>query len=424
MCTPMKTVDKIRNTKVSVQAPPSKAHSLRALVISSLAAGESTIRRPLLAQDQLNLIECLKNLGIKVSRRDDCLIVQGNAGRYSPVAEQLNVGESGVSMNFLLSACCLCERPVIITGAERITQRPVDELVKGLRQLGCRIDYLGREGFPPVRVYGGGIPGGEAVMSGKKTSQYFSSMTIAAPCADDAVTITCVDEMTERPYLDITVEMMSLFGVQANNENYRKITVANDVKYAPADVTIEGDYSSASFFFLAAAVCGCEVTVGGLNPETKQGDKEFLTLIRKMGCVVEQLQDAVRVRGGPLKAIEQDMGDLPDLVPPAAIAAAFAAGTSRFTNIAHLRHKESDRPAVIASELAKMGVDARCQQDSLTIRGGADMHGADIDPHNDHRIAMSFAVAGLATGNQRIHNEMCVAKSFPDFWERFEVFTA
>jgi len=215
---------------------------------------------------------------------------------------------------------------------------------------------------------------------------------------------------------------MQEFGVEAQNHNYKQVLIPNGKKYSAQDITVEGDYSSASFFFLAGAICGLKVTVGGLNPDTRQGDSAFLRLMAKMGCAVEAVSDGIRIEGRGLSAVEQDMSDIPDLVPPAAIAAAFAEGTSRFTNIGHLRLKECDRLAVMVSELGKMGVKAGCDEDSLTIEGTAGARGAEIDPHNDHRIAMSFAVAGLVTGGQRILNETCVAKSFPDFWERFEVF--
>jgi 3-phosphoshikimate 1-carboxyvinyltransferase len=216
--------------------------------------------------------------------------------------------------------------------------------------------------------------------------------------------------------------MMSEFGVKAQNKNYKRIEIPNDKKYAGREITIEGDYSSASYFFLAGAVCKAKVCVKGLRHDTKQGDKIFLTLMEKMGCEVYEEDDGFCIQGGELRGIEQDMSNLPDMVPSVAVAAAFAQGTSRFTNIGHLRHKECDRLAVMASELNKMGGSAKCDETSLIIKGGPKMHGAQINPHDDHRIAMSFAVAGLVTGDQIIKNETCVAKSFPDFWERFEVF--
>ncbi|MGA1980724.1 MAG: 3-phosphoshikimate 1-carboxyvinyltransferase [Sedimentisphaerales bacterium] len=426
----MKIVNKIRNTDVVIDAPPSKAHTLRALIISSLTNGRSTIYNPLLGQDQRDVIECLKRLGAKIKQEDDKLIVKGAGpstklragGKYTPINDELNVGESGVGMNFLTSAACLSSKPIVITGSKRITERPIREVVEGLRQLGCKIEYLEKEGFPPIRVYGGGIKGGEAAIKGSKTSQYFSSIVISSPYADNKVMLKCVDEMTEKPYFDISLQMMAEFGVRAKNNNYKQIEIPSG-RYSARELTIEGDYSSASFFFLAGAICKAKVTVKGLRADTKQGDKAFLTLIEKMGCEVSATNDGICVRGRNLSAIEQDMSNLPDLVPPLAIASAFAKEESRLTNIGHLRDKECDRLAVIASELGKMGVEAACDENSLTIKGSGKIHGARIDPHNDHRIAMSFAVAGLVTGEQKIDDEMCVAKSFPDFWEKFEVFS-
>jgi len=418
----VKHIETIRHPDVRVEAPPSKAHTLRALIISSLANGSSTIRGPLLGQDQLHVIECLKRLGVEVRQHGDALVVRGKGGTYSPVADELDVGESGVGMNFLTSAACLSERPVILTGSRRITERPISEVVEGLRQLGCAIDYLGERGFPPIRIHGNGIRGGHARIKGAKTSQYFSSIAISAACAENAVTLECLDEMTETPYFDITLQMMSTFGVEARNDRYRMIEVPSGQAYGARDMRIEGDYSSASFFFLAAAVCKSRVTVGGLHPQTRQGDRKFLELLEKMGCRVTAKGAEITVEGGELRAIEQDMSDIPDLVPPTAIAAAFAAGVSRLTNIAHLRHKECDRLAVMAGELRKMGAAARCDESSLIIEGTQDLRGCRIDPHNDHRVAMSLAVAGLPVGGQVIENEMCVAKSFPDFWERFRAF--
>lgn len=430
----MRIVNKIRNTDAIVDAPPSKAHTLRALIISSLTDGRCTIYNPLLGEDQRNVIECLKKLGVEIRFKpfdklragkplqSDKITVDGADGRYTPVSDELNVGESGVGMNFLTSAACLADKPMVITGAKRITERPIGEVVEGLRQLGCKIEYLGKEGFPPIKVHGGGIAGGEAQIRGGECSQYFSSIVISSPYAEKKVTLKCIDEMTEKPYFDISLQMMAEFGVKAENKNYKQIEIPKG-RYSAREITIEGDYSSASFFFLAGAVCKAKVTVKGLRADTKQGDKAFVALMERMGCSVSETGKEICIQGGELSGIEQDMSDLPDLVPPLAIACAFAKGRSRLTNIGHLRHKECDRLAVMASELGKMGVEAGCDESSLIINGSGKIHGAQIDPHNDHRIAMSFAAAGLVTGDQTIENEMCVAKSFPDFWERFEVFS-
>jgi 3-phosphoshikimate 1-carboxyvinyltransferase len=419
----MKTIKKIENRNVEIAAPPSKAHTLRAMTIAALAEGQTVINKPLLAEDQHNMLACLRQLGIDVKLKDNQVVINGCGGKFEPTGADLNVGESGVTMNFLTAAAGLSNKPVILTGSARIQQRPVDQLVNGMRQLGCKIDYLKNDGFVPIKIHGGGIKGGSAKMKGSKTSQYFSALVISAPYAQNDCLLECADEMTERPYFDISLQMMSEFGIDVVNKNYKEIFIGSGKKYAAREITIEGDYSSASFFFLAAAICKSKVTIKGLRTDTKQGDKAFLNLIEKMGCKVSQTKDKISAEGGELAAIEQDMSNIPDLMPPMAIAAAFAKGTSRLTNIGHLRLKESDRLAVVAGQLNKMGIKAFCDDSSLTVEGNPDgARGTLIDPHNDHRIAMSFAAAGLAVANQQIDNEKCVGKSFPDFWERFEVF--
>jgi 3-phosphoshikimate 1-carboxyvinyltransferase len=417
----MITITPATRRAVTVAAPPSKAHTLRALFLASLADGTSVIRNPLLGEDQQRAIDCLAALGAHLSIDGDVVTVRGVGGTFKPLRDELHVGESGVTMNFLAAAACLCDAPVTITGAPRILQRPIAEVVSGMRQLGCRLDYLGDDGFPPIRVHGGGIPGGLAEISGRISSQYFSAICAAAPYAGRPVTLRCTDRMSEKPYLGITLSVMAAFGVPTENDAFAEMRVPSGRGYGARDFTVEGDYSSASFFFEAAAVCRAAVTVTGLEPDSVQGDRRALDLFRQMGCTIEGEAGGLSVRGAPLRAIRADMSDTPDLVPPVAVAAAFADGATRLGGIGHLRHKECDRLAVIAGELARMGIDAHCDDSSLTVVGGQP-HGAVIDPHNDHRIAMSFGVAGLATEGQSVGNETCVAKSFPDFWDRLRAF--
>jgi len=418
----MKVIPKAARAEVTVAAPPSKAHTLRALFLAALAEGRSVVHNPLLGEDQRRAIECLQRLGVNISVEGATLTVDGAGGRFQPTCEELYVGESGVCMNFLTALACLSPRPITVTGDRRITERPIAEIVNGLRQLGCALDYVEREGFPPIRVHGGGIPGGRAQMRGDITSQYFSAVLAASPYARNPVSLRCVGPMSEKPYLRITLAMMADLGVNVESSDFAEFNVPNVHGYRARDLRIEGDFSSASFLFQAAAICGNAVTVTGLNRDSVQGDRRFLTLLDEMGCEVTVAENGVAVRGAPLKAIEADMADTPDLAPPLAVTAAFAQGTTRLTNIAHLRHKECDRLAVIASELTKMGARALCDENSITVEGGHPLHGAQIDPHNDHRIAMTFAIAGLAVGDQTIEDETCVAKSFPDFWERLEAF--
>jgi 3-phosphoshikimate 1-carboxyvinyltransferase len=408
---------------LTVVAPAAKAYTLRALLLGALAEGNTRLRRPLLAEDQLNMISCLEGLGVRLQRVNDEVFVEGVGGRFVPVADELFVGDSGVTMNFLTSAACFASKPVVVGGSSRLNERPIREVVEGVRQLGAHIEYLGREGFPPVRILPGGLTGGKAAIHGAVTSQYFSSLVISSALSRAPVTLVCLDEMTERPYFDISTSMMRGFGVHCHNEGYKTITVAAPQPYHSQDLLVEGDFSSASFLFLAAAVQKRKVTVEGLNPESVQGDKLFLNFLERMGCRVEWKGEAVTVTGGELIGLEQDMSDVPDLVPPLAIAAAFAKGESRFTRIGHLVHKESNRVLAMETELAKMGCTSWHDNETYTVVGTkGHLQPATIHPYNDHRIAMSFGVAGLAVPGVSVENPSCVAKSFPDFWDYLERF--
>ena len=419
----MRTVARTQPRPVTVQAPPAKAYTLRALLFGALADGPSVLHRPLLAEDQLNMIACLRGLGVTIDQGADQLTVNGLGGRFHPTSDTLFVGDSGVTMNFLASAACFSDRPVVLGGTPRLNERPIKEVVDGVRQLGAQVEYLGVEGLPPVRIHPTGLSGGRAAIHGAVTSQYFSSLVISTALARGPVTLECLDDMTERPYFDISTSMMADFGVQAVNKNYKKIEVAAPQVYRARDYLVEGDFSSASFLFLVAAVLGSTVRVEGLNQHSVQGDKRFLDLLGRMGCRVVWNGSAVEVTGGDLVGIEEDMSDVPDLVPPLAVAAAFAQGETRFTRVGHLVHKESNRVVAMETELRKMGVEVHHDAETMTVVGNKQgIHGATVATYKDHRIAMSLAVAGLAVGDQHVENPGCVAKSFPDFWEKLALF--
>jgi 3-phosphoshikimate 1-carboxyvinyltransferase len=393
------------------------------LVFGALSDGISVLERPLLAEDQHNMIACLRGLGVQIDVGTDQVSVHGVGGRFRPVADSLFVGDSGVTMNFLTSAACFSDKPVTVGGTPRLNERPIKEVVDGVRQLGATVEYLGTEGLPPVRIHPTGLAGGRAAIHGATTSQYFSSLVISSALARGPVTLECLDTMSERPYFDISTAMMADFGVQAVNRDYQTIEIVAPQTYRARHYLVEGDFSSASFLFLVAAVLGSTVRVEGLNRQSVQGDKRFLDLLERMGCRVVWDGSAVEVTGGVLTAIEEDMGDIPDLLPPLAVAAAFAQGESRFTRIGHLVHKESNRVLAMETELGKMGVKASHDNETMTITGNrSGLRGGTMATYNDHRIAMSLAVAGLAVGEQHIENPGCVAKSFPDFWEKLALF--
>ncbi|MGL1893952.1 MAG: 3-phosphoshikimate 1-carboxyvinyltransferase [Spirochaetaceae bacterium] len=415
-------IQELKRQDIVFTAPSAKAHTLRAIILASLASGTSKITNPLLGQDQLNLIQCFKNLGVKIEVNDDHLIIEGTNGNFKPVNNVLNCGESGVAMNVLTPICSIVPGEIIITGDPGLLIRPIKEVVSGIEQLGAEVEYLDKEGFPPVKVKSGVLTGTKVNISGSKTSQYFSGISMVAPFAQNDVTLICTDSMSEKPYFDITEYMMDKFSVQLSNNNYKEINIQT-AKYKSADVTIEGDFSSASFFMLGAAINKLEMRIKSLNRDSKQGDKEMINYLQAMGCDISWDSDDLIIKGKDLTAITVDMTDTPDLVPPLAIACAFATGTSKLTGVGRLIYKECNRLEAVVSGLKRMGLDSHYDDDNLYIEGNKEiLKGAKIDSFNDHRIAMSFAIAGLAVEKQEIDGSKCVAKSFPNFWEEIELF--
>ena len=390
----------------------------------------------MLGEDQLHLVECLRGLSVPVrvlgpdgSGGRPAIEIDGRAGSFDPAATTLDCGESGVAMNFLSSLACFASKPVTLTGKEGLLRRPVSEIVSGVLQLGGDVAYAATEGYPPLLARPSGLAGGTARMSGSKTSQYFSSLCIAAALADADSLVVCVDDMAEKPYFDITVEMMRRFGGTVPDGEYREIAIPGRQRYRAAEIDVESDYSSASYFVAAAGILGSRVALSGLVPDSAQGDRAILEYARAMGCSAEFLPEGLVVTGVPasgggMRPIDASFRDTPDLVPTVAVMAAFARGESRLRDVAHLKFKECDRVGAIRDGLAAMGVGTRVEEDDLVIEGNpARIRGGAIASRNDHRIAMSFAVAGLAADGQTIDDGECVGKSFPDFWERFSVFS-
>ena len=237
--------------------------------------------------------------------------------------------------------------------------------------------------------------------------------------APEGLKIDITGELVSRPYVDLTLEVLGNFGISYYREGYRYFELPGGQSYLPRDYVIEADASSASYFWAAAALTGGRVTITNLNLTSSQGDAAFPEVLGRMGCTVESTPAGLTVQGGPLQGVTVDMSTMPDLVPTLSVLAAFAAGDTVITGVAHLRHKESDRLAAVAAELARLGIEARESADGLVIRGGAPK-GAVIQTYNDHRIAMSFAVAGLKAEGMHITDPDCVAKSFPDLWEFFD----
>ena len=402
-----------------VTIPGSKSYTHRAFILSSLADGESILINALRSQDTEHTARALAKFGVEVSWESDAVRVLGTGGRFEAGDEKIDVGNSGTSMRFLTALAALRKGTTLLDGNERMRKRPIGALLSGLRALGVRAYSEKGDDFPPAIVKSEGLQGGTARIRGEESSQFLSGLLMVAPYAQRDVTIVVAGSVASKPYLDLTLEVMSAFGVGVRNQGYRSFSVQAGQRYLPQKYRIEGDVSNASYFFSAAAVCRGRVEVKNLNPATLQGDIGFLDILERMGCRVTRGSDRIEVLGGELHGIEIDMNEMPDLVPTLAVTAAFARGKTVIQSIGHLRFKESDRIHALAVELSKMGIRVKEGQDRLEIEGGKPQ-GAEIETYDDHRMAMSFAVAGLAVPGVKIKGERCVDKSFPGFWEELQ----
>jgi len=419
----MKELKSTERVNARLRIPGSKSISHRVAIAAALGEGESHIRDFLRCDDTLYTTEALARLGVDISFGEGRLQVTGSAGDLfvPPAKEEIYLGNSGTSLRLLLSVAALARGNVILTGSPRLNERPISDLIKALAQLGVNTQSLGKPGFPPVLVRGEGISGGGATVDATQSSQFVSSILLCAPYAQRDVEIQVTGDRVSLPYIDLTLDVMERFGVSVEREGYKYFRVRAGQRYAGQDLTIEGDVSSASYFWAAAAVTGGQVITENIYPySTKQGDIGFLHLLEEMGCQVKREKDQVTVRGAHLRAIEADLSQMPDMVPTLAAVSLFAQGSTFIRNVAHLRHKESDRLHTIATQWKLLGARVDELEDGLVIYGEYPLKPAPTDPHDDHRLAMSLAVIGLKLPGMVIKNQSCVNKSYPEFWSAWD----
>ncbi|WP_292368395.1 3-phosphoshikimate 1-carboxyvinyltransferase [Methanoregula sp. UBA64] len=410
------TLPQRRNIELSVTAPPSKSYTHRALVAAALAEGESTIINPLIADDTKLTAAALTKLGVTISGDAKSVTVAGCNGKLScPPGTVLDLDNSGTSLRLLAGTALLSDNPVTLTGSARMQERPFGPLADTLHGLGGMIVFAKNEGYPPVTI-GGRLLGGYATIDGSVSSQYASSVLMVAPYAKGPVDVTITGTPASQSYLDITAGVMTDFGAKIRREGYRHFVVSPKDRYSGRTYVIEGDYSSASYFFALAAICEGKVSVSGLQPLSVQGDRRFLDALEMMGCQVTYAGDRVTVsHEGPLSGITIDMSSAPDTVQTLCMVAAVARSRTVITGISHLKYKESDRVAITADRLRHLGGNVTTDNDRIII-DPAPLHGGVIDPANDHRTAMSFAILGLGIGDVSITGADCTTKSFPEFW--------
>lgn len=402
-----------------VTVPGSKSYTHRILIATALADGPSTIENTLKSEDTTLTAQALNAWGVSIDERNGRIEVGGAAGKLIPSQDPIYLANSGTSMRLLTGIAALGKGKTILTGSKRMQERPIRELLDGLKQIGVLAYSINETGCPPVEVHGGSCEGGEMALDCRVSSQYLSSVLLMAPYTHKGVRVTLPFGLVSKPYVDMTIDIMTRLGVAVERDAYDRFFVPGGQIYRPGCYVVEPDCSQASYFWAAAAITGKRVLVRNIHRGSRQGDLHFVDLLEKMGCRVTEEKDGIAVTGGTLKAIETDMADMPDVAPTLAVVAAFAEGTTVIRNVAHLKEKECDRIGSVAKELTKMGVSVQTTDDGLAIQGGAPK-GAVIETYNDHRMAMCFSVAGLVTHGVVIKDETCVVKSFPNYWEVFE----
>ncbi|MBN1254933.1 MAG: 3-phosphoshikimate 1-carboxyvinyltransferase [Deltaproteobacteria bacterium] len=411
----------ITHCKATVTVPGSKSYTQRALIIAALAQGESVLHNALIAEDTHYMLEALKALGAGIHVAGHEVTVTGTGGLLRNPGGEIYLGNNGTAMRLLTGVAALARGPITLTGSARLCQRPIKPLLDALAFMGVDAKTQNNNGCPPVTVHAHGLRGGRVAFADIESSQYVSAMLICAPYAQEGTVIELQGQIPSLPYVAMTVEVMEAFGAAVDHEAPLRYGVTSGRHYQARPYPVEGDCSSASYFFLAAALCEGTVRVEHINPRTLQGDIGLLPIMEELGCRVARGEDWVEVTGGTLAEGEYtyDMGEMPDMVPTLAALAAVRPGRTIITKVPHLRIKESDRLAALATELKKMGVTVHEKEDGLIVEGDSP-HGAEIETYNDHRIAMSFACLGLAIPGIRIKDAGCVDKSFPGFWDELK----
>jgi 3-phosphoshikimate 1-carboxyvinyltransferase len=403
----------------TVRVPGSKSLSQRALVAAALAEGDSLISNVLVSQDILYLIEGLRELGVKIKTVGDGYYVCGTAGKLTKNEKKLFLGNNGTALRFLTALVCLGTGKYVLTGEKRLCERPVGALADALKEMG--VDIMTHNNWPPVEINANGLSGGKITLREIESSQYVSALLLCAPYTQKGIDLTIEGEVVSAPYIELTIKVMRDFGAGIDEKTKYRYHVHAGESYYGRKYFVEGDASSASYFFLAAALLNKTIKVEGINRQSGQGDIRLLDILEKIGCTVKSGQSWVEITGGDLAKgdFTFDLSDMPDMVPTLAVLSAFREGQTVIENVAHLRIKESNRLAAIVSELNRVGIEAHELPRGLVIQGGK-VHPASIETYNDHRIAMSFAIAGLVQPGIDIRDKKCVDKSFPSFWEELK----
>jgi 3-phosphoshikimate 1-carboxyvinyltransferase len=408
--------------QATVRVPGSKSITNRALVLAALSRTGCTLRGALRSEDTEVMVDSLQRLGFAVEPDWPSATIRLSRPAGDAIipaaAADLFVANSGTSMRFLTAMVALGHGRYRLDGIARMRERPIEDLLAALRQLGAEAASEAGTGCPPVVITAAGMRGGRVHIRGDLSSQFLSGLLLALPLADAETLVDVEGRLVSRPYVDMTLAMMRDFGVRVHETDFG-FRIAGHQRYQRSDYEIEPDASAASYFFALAAITGGKIEVSGLGAKSLQGDVHFADILGRMGCRVAHHENSIEVKGGRLRGVEVDMNAISDTVMTLAAVACFAEGVTTIRNVAHIRHKETDRLAALATEVRKLGAEVEEFEDGLSITPGP-LHGAAIDTYNDHRMAMSLALVGLRIPGVIIRDPACVAKTYPEFFQDLE----
>ena len=412
-----------------LKLPGSKSLSNRHLLLAALSQGGTTLSNLLDSDDVRVMLAALRGLGVSIEGDParGAVTVQGRGGPLPGGTHRLHLGNAGTAMRPLAAVLSAGAGDYRLEGVPRMHERPIGDLVAGLRQLGAQIDYLEREGYPPLHIRAAGLQGGRAAISGQTSSQFLSALLLAAPLAREDVTVVITDQLVSRPYVRMTMALMARYGVQVREVDALRFLVPAGQRYrAPGALLVEGDASSASYFLAGAAITGGTVRVEGCGTDSLQGDARFAEVLARMGARVRWEPGAIEVTGagGPLHAVDAELVEMPDAAMTLAVAALFADGPCTLRGIANWRVKETDRMAAVSTELHKLGARTEVGPDSLRVFPPPRLRSASIATYDDHRMAMAFALAACGGVPVTIEQPGCVAKTFPTYFEALAQLTA
>ncbi len=410
-----------RRAAGTVRLPGSKSISNRVLLLAALAKGETEVLGLLDADDTRVMRDALSALGVQFNRN----ILKGVGGPFPVKKADLFLGNAGTAFRPLTAALAFSNGEYRLSGVPRMHERPIGDLVDALRGIGARIDYEGKDGFPPLSVHASKLKTENLRVRGDVSSQYLTALLMALPLSGKPARIEVQGELISKPYVEITLNVMKRFGIEVKRTGWRYFDVPAGTYVSPGKAYVEGAASSASYFLAAGALGGGPVRVEGVGRGSIQGDVRFTEVLERMGARVSMGEGWVEASGGQdLKPIDMDLNHIPDAAMTAAVLALFASGPSVIRNVASWRVKETDRLAAMATELRKVGAQVEEGRDFLKISPGKLKAGAVIDTYDDHRMAMSFSLVALGGVPVRINDPKCVAKTFPEYFDVFQSITA